>query len=90
MLRILAWLEIVIAMMLLTVAFWPFSGFCSGRFMSLDCESRAIFGVLMFGPLGILALACSTWSLVSKSARPQYVLIFGVVIIVAYWLWHVL
>jgi hypothetical protein len=89
-LRTLAWLEIVAAMVLLTVAVWPFSGYCSGRFMGMDCESRAIFGVLMFGPLGILALACSTWTLISKSVTPQYVLIFGTLAVVAYWIYHLL
>jgi hypothetical protein len=90
MLRPLAWLEFVAAIMFLAVASWPFSGFCSGRFMGLDCESRAIFGALMYGPLGLLLLACSVWSLSIKSVASQYVLILGVITILAYWLFHIM
>ncbi|RJP82066.1 MAG: hypothetical protein C4522_04970 [Desulfobacteraceae bacterium] len=75
MLRILVWLELIASMVLLALAIWPFLDFCSGRFMGLDCESRAIFGVNVFGPLGIVALVCSTWSLKSKSIRPQFLLL---------------
>ena len=56
MLRLLAWLEIVASIGLFALTAWPFSGFCSGRFIGLDCESQAIFGVNMFGPMAILAL----------------------------------
>ena len=90
MLKILGWLEIMLAIILLALALWPFSGYCSGRFMGLDCESRAIFGVNMFGPLGILAIVCSTWSLKGKSIVPQYVLVFGVMLVIAYWWVHTL
>jgi len=90
MLRILAWLEITVSMMLLALAAWPFSGFCSGRFMGLDCESRAIFGVNIFGPLGILAFICSAWSLKRKSVTPQYFLAFGVFAVMIYWFSHAL
>ena len=90
MLRILASLEIVASVILLALAVWPFSGHCSGRFMDLDCESRAIFAVNMFGPLGILGLICSAWSLKSRSVMPQYVLLLGLAAIMTYWLAHVL
>ena len=90
MLKILGWLEIMLAIILLALALWPFSGYCSGRFMGLDCESRAIFAVNMFGPLGILAIVCSTWSLKGKSIVPQYVLVFGVMLVIAYWWVHTL
>lgn len=89
-LRILACLEIVAAIIFLALAVWPFSEYCSGRFLGLDCESRAIFGVNMFGPLGILGLICSAWSLNSKSAMPQYILLFGLLAIMGYWLAHML
>ena len=90
MLRLLAWLEIVASIVLFALTAWPFSGFCSGRFIGLDCESQAIFGVNMFGPMAILALSCSVWSLKSKSVMPQYILVFGIVLIMAYWLYHML
>ena len=90
MLRTLAWLEIVASIMFLALTVWPFSGFCSGRFMGLDCESRAIFGVNLFGPLGILGLSCSAWSLKSKSVLPHYVLLIGFVAIMVYTLSHLL
>jgi len=78
MLKTLLWLEIALSTILLALAIWPFSGFCSGRFMGLDCESRAIFSVKMLGPAGILALTCASWSLKRKSVVPQYVLAVGV------------
>jgi hypothetical protein len=90
MLKAVAWFEIVASIILLGFAGWPFSGFCSGRFMGLDCESRAIFGLNMFGPLGILMLICSVWSLKTKSVVPQFVLVFGVVAIMLYWLSYAL
>jgi len=90
MLKMLALLEIVASVILLALAVWPFSGYCSGRFMGLDCESRAIFAVNMFGPMGILGLTCSAWSLKSKSAIPQYVLLFGFAAVMFYWLAHML
>lgn len=90
MLQILTWFEIVVSVILLAFAAWPFSGDCSGIFMGLDCESRAIFAVNMFGPLGILGLICSAWSLKSKSVMPQYVLLFGFSVIMIYWLAHAL
>jgi hypothetical protein len=42
MLRNLAWLQLAGSILLLALAVWRFSGFCSGRFMGLDCESQAI------------------------------------------------
>lgn len=90
MLRTLAWLEIAFALALLALAVWPFSGYCSGRFIGLDCEGRAIFGVNMFGPLGVLALICAAWSIKTRSAVPQYVLLSGLAVILGYWLYHVL
>lgn len=77
MLRTVAWIEIVLSMMLLALAVWPLSGFCEGKFMGLDCESRAIFGVNLFGPLGLLAFTCSSWSLTSRSVTPQDPLVVG-------------
>lgn len=88
MLRTLAWLEIVVSIMLLALAIWPFSGYCSGRFMGLDCESRAILGINVFGPLGILGLIFSAWSLRRKSVTPQYALVLCFMAIFIYWLAH--
>lgn len=90
MLKTWAWIEIVASIILLALAAWPFSGYCSGRFVDLDCESRAIFGVNMFAPLGILGLICSAWSLNNQSAIPQYVLLIGFLAIMSYWLAHML
>lgn len=90
MLRKFTWLVIGASIIMLTFAVWPFSGYCSGRFMDLDCESRAIFAVNMFAPLGILGLACSAWSLKSKSVTPHYVLLLGFAVIMIYWLAHML
>jgi hypothetical protein len=87
-LRIVAWLEISASLVLLGIAVWFFAGFCSGRFMGLDCESRAIFGVNMFGPIGVLALICSVWSLKTKSVVSQLILAFSVFSIMIYWLSH--
>ncbi len=86
MLRTVAWIEIVLSIMLLALAIWPLSGFCEGRFMNLDCESRAIFGVNLFGPLGLLAFTCSSWSLKGRSVTPQYFLLLGIAVIIIYWL----
>lgn len=86
MLKVLIWLEIVLSVILLAFAVWPFSGYCSGKFMSLDCESQAIFSINMFGPFGVLCLICSLWSLNGKSVFPQYFLLFGFAVIMLYWL----
>lgn len=42
----------------------------------------------MFGPIGILALICSVWSLKAKSVAPQFILSFGLIAILLYWLSH--
>lgn len=85
MLRNLAWLEIMASMLLLALAIWPFSGYCSGRFMGLDCESRAIFGVNVFGPWGIMLFVCAAWSLKRKSSTPQIFLALGIVAVMLSW-----
>ncbi len=90
MLRVLAWIEVVASIILLALAAWPFTGYCSGRFMGLDCESQAIFGVNMFAPLGILGAICSAWSLKCKTVMPQFVLLCGFIAIMTYWLAHAL
>lgn len=90
MLKILAWMEVVASIVLLALAAWPFTGYCSGRFLGLDCESRAIFGVNMFGPLGILGIICSAWSIKYKTTMPQFVLLCGFIGIMTYWLAHAL
>lgn len=85
MLRNLAWLEIMASMLLLALAIWPFSGHCSGRFMGLDCESRAIFGVNLFGPVGIMLFVCAAWSLKRTSRMPQLVLALGIAAVMIFW-----
>jgi hypothetical protein len=89
-LKTLAWLEVVASIMLIALAVWPFSGYCSGTLMGLDCESRAIFGINLFGPLGILGLVIAVWSLKSKSVTPQYILLLGFMTIMIYWFAHAL
>lgn len=88
MLKTLAWLEIVLAIVLIALALWPFSGFCAGRFMGLDCESRAIFGINLLGPLGILMFISGMWTLKNQSVKPQYLLLLGVGVIAIYWRSH--
>ena len=90
MLKTLAWLEIILAIVLIAFALWPFSGFCAGRVLAFDCESRAILGVNLFGPLGILMSISAIWTLKNQSVKPQYFLLFGVGAIVIYWLGHML
>lgn len=88
MLRILALLELIASVVLLALAVWPFSDYCSGRFMGLDCESRPIFGINIFGPLGIVALVCSIWSLKNNSVKPQFLLLVTPFAIMVNWFAH--
>ena len=90
MLRILAFLEILITIFCLVLVVWPISGLCSGRHLGLDCESWFIFGVNIFGPFGLLAFVCAIWSLKSRKLLPQYFLLFGSVAILIYWFSHAL
>jgi hypothetical protein len=57
--------------------------------MGLDCESRAIFGVDAFGPLGIMLFVCATWSLNRKSSTPQMFLALGIVAVLIFWVFQV-
>ncbi|MDX1475204.1 MAG: hypothetical protein R3309_13615 [Reinekea sp.] len=88
MLKAFACLEMVLAIMLIAIAMWPFSGFCTGMIMAFDCESRAILGVNLFGPLGILMLIGAIWTLKKPSLKPQCVLLLGAGFIGIYWLSH--
>ena len=90
MLKTLAWLEIILAIVLIAFALWPFSGVCAGRVMAFDCESLAILGVNLFGPLGILMFVSAIWTLKNQSVKPQYFLLLGVGAIVIYWLSHMI
>jgi hypothetical protein len=85
MLRKLSGLAFVAGLVLLGLAYWPISGFCAGRPMGNDCETWFIFGVNMFGPIGLLALACSVWSLKTGSWIPHYALIVGTLVVLGYW-----
>ena len=62
-LRVLAIVQILISVFFITLTIWPISGACSGRALGLDCESWFIFGVNIFAPIGVLALACGIWIL---------------------------
>jgi hypothetical protein len=77
----LALFELGCGLPLVALAFWPFSGFCKGRPYGSDCESWAIFGVNIFGPIGLAAIACCVCSLLFKARWPHYFL--AVVAIVA-------
>lgn len=88
MLKAFAWLEMILTIMLIAIALWPFSGYCAGMIMAHDCESRAILGVNLFGPLGILMLISAIWTLKNPSLKPQYFLLLGVGVIAIYWLSH--
>jgi len=89
MLKAISWLEITVCIAILAFAIWPFSGFCSGRFMGLDCESRAIFSVNMYAPVSTLGLICAVCSLKTKSVVPQFILFLGVLAVLLYWVAHV-
>jgi hypothetical protein len=84
MLRALAWIEIGVSPILLTLFVWPVSGFCFGRPLGQDCESWFIFGVNVFGPVGVLSLACGLWSLNTGSHVPHYVMLAGVALVLGY------
>lgn len=85
-LRTLARIELVAGILLLLLAIWPLSGFCSGRPLGNDCESWFIFGVNLFGPAGLLAIVCALWTLRRGSQLPQYLLLGGWVGLVGYML----
>lgn len=85
MLRLLSWIMLVISMVLLFFALWPFLGYCSDRLFGLDCESQMIFSVNIFGPAAILGLVSSVWSLRSRSIVPLAILFLGLVFIAIHW-----
>ena len=88
MLRPLAWIELFASIFLLALVVWPVSGFCSGRVLGLDCEAWFIFGVNLFGPLGLLALGGAVWSLKYNSWLSQCALLLGVLVVVGYLVLH--
>ena len=90
MLRILGWVELLVSIPFLVLPVWSISSFCSGRVLGNDCESWFIVGVNVFGPLGLLALVCSIWTLKMKLALPQYILALGVTSVLVFWFSHVL
>jgi low affinity Fe/Cu permease len=53
--------------------------------MGLDCESRAIFGVNAFGPLGIMLFVCAIGSLKRKSSTTQIFLALGIAAVMSFW-----
>ena len=88
MLRGLAWVELLLSLPLLGLVFWPLSRWCTGRPLGFDCESWLIFAVNGFGPVGLLALVCSAWTIAKPGVIPQYVLLAGLLAVLAWWLWH--
>lgn len=90
MLRILACIELFIALVSLALVFfsWPGFSLCKGRPLGFDCESWFIFAVNIFGPLGLLALVCSGWSIRKRSWVPQYFMVAGCVILIIYLFSH--
>jgi hypothetical protein len=89
MLRIMGWVELLASILFLSLTAWSVSSFCSGRVLGNDCESWFILGVNIFGPLGLLALACSIWTLKIELAIPQYILVLGATTVIIYWFSHV-
>lgn len=85
MFKALAWTEMVLASFCVAMFLWPLSGFCSGRYAGHDCESWFIFGVNLFLPLGLLVFVGASWSLAKRSWAPQYFILFGSVLVMAYW-----
>jgi hypothetical protein len=83
--RVVAWIEVVVAVVLLAGALHPFSGFCTGRALGLDCESRAIFAVNLLAPVGVLLAVADVWFLRTGSMKSQYTLVLGAAALVAYW-----
>lgn len=86
MLKALILFELIASLILLGLAAWPFSGFCTGRLMTLDCESQAIFAINIYVPLAIVGFFCSIWSLTSNSELPHLILLITVLIVIGRWL----
>jgi hypothetical protein len=84
--RVAAWIEIAFAVVLVIGAIHPFSDWCTGRALGLDCESRAILAVNVLVPLGLLIAACGAWFLKTGSVKSQYTLVLGAAAMLAYWL----
>lgn len=82
-------IELVISISLLLLTFLPLSGLCHDRVLGNDCESWFIFGVNIFGPIGISGLVSAAWSYKIKSWRPQYLLLLIAIVVVLQWLGHV-
>jgi hypothetical protein len=74
---LLTWLEMAVAIVCLAVPAWPLTGQCRGRTLGHDCEAWLILGVNVFLPFGLLALACSIWSMRSDSWAPHLVFAAG-------------
>lgn len=76
--KITAWIELIVGLVLVAIAVHPFTRFCEGRSFGLDCESRSIFGVNLFGPLGLALVLAGAWMLMTGSRRSQYLAGFGI------------
>ena len=72
--RALTWTEIGVATACLALTAWPRTSLCAGRPLGYDCESWFIIGVNLFGPFGVVALACGLWSLRTRSLAPHLLL----------------
>ena len=83
--KIAAWVELLVGLVLVAVAIHPFTRFCEGRSFGLDCESRLIFGVNLFGPLGLTLVLAGIWMLRTGSYRSQYLAGLGVAGVTLNW-----
>lgn len=85
MLRVLSWIELLVSIPLLLIVPWSLSRACTGRPIGFDCEAWAIFGINMFGPIGLLMLIGSAWSLKSEAWAAQYIIVVGCAAVGAWW-----
>jgi hypothetical protein len=89
MLRVLGWVELLVSIFFVSLTAWSVSSICTGRVLGNDCESWFIFGINIFGPLGLLGLVCSIWTLKMEQVIPQYMFALGTTTVLIYWLSHV-
>lgn len=90
MLRFLSWIELLSSIPLLLIVPWSLSKACTGRPLGFDCESWAIFGINIFGPIGLLMLVGSAWSLKSDAWIAQNIIVMGCAAVGARWLfWYI-
>jgi hypothetical protein len=87
--KVLGWIEILVAALLFVASLFPFTRYCEGRLLGLDCESQAIFAMNMVGPLCAFFLLCGIWLLRTRSLASQVVLGVGFAAIMGRFLYYV-